>query len=392
MATPRTEPDRRPLAAALIVARKVFERVRAAGAKLDLEPAFALIEAGIRGEAGSKEIAATATRIFQQGTRLVKPLDEGALRREAEQHAPPLDVANYWCASATSQLLRAVDASELSWLWWVLNKLALGLLTGDLAARQKLVADLHTAALAEAATQTFPPRPEPPPPAPDPPSPALLEASKAKLPEPIRPLLDLLHAERRPHHQGKPTALRKRLRERGYTPHRCVLEFERDFGGLFLPEPGEADWFDEGQCTVFGAWAWLDAHEGSLPVEADAAGLVPVTHDPRGDGYLDATGRAHLEDEIEGMLDDLDTPTGVALITRSILFLLCPWTGGRKRKGSKGTAWAKQLGITKVLAGERESWWASDRIAIREAGSGDGATTQAWALRSGDDKLLSKLK
>jgi hypothetical protein len=132
--------------------------------------------------------------------------------------------------------------------------------------------------------------------------------------------------------------LRELLVERGYDPHEPALCFEEDYGGLILPEPGVEDWFGAGRYTPFGTWSWLDENSGNLPPEDAKRGLGPAFVDPRGIGYLDSTGRAHVEDEIEGMLDDLDIPSGQALVVLTILFLLCPWRGGRKRAGLKGAA------------------------------------------------------
>jgi len=376
--------DPRSVAALAVVLRRLYRDALAAGAKLDAEAtALSVVDAWLRDGVPQKQLSAAATRIYQEGGRLIQHPLPGYIAGP-----PPPKTAMYWLASATSALLWSLSSGRLDER--VLNQAAFAATDGDLQSRQRYVARLHIEAQTEVAQQTFAPVAPSPQPAPDPPSKSALDASKRKLPPPIRPLLDLLRAERRPGRSRPREELRELLVERGYHPHEAVLRFEEEYGGLILPEPGVEDWFGAGQYTLFGTWSWLDENSGNLPPEDAKRGLVPAFVDPRGIGYLDSTGRGHVEDEIEGMLDDLDIPSGKALVVRTILFLLCPWTGGRKRAGLKGAAWATALGAKTIacVSGERERWWACDDFVVRES----DAKTQAWALRRGGSKRLTGLK
>ena len=107
-------------------------------------------------------------------------------------------------------------------------------------------------------------------------------------------------------------------------------------------------------------------------------------------GRLGPDGRAEVEDEIEGPLAELDLPSGEALVSMTVLFLLTQGPPGRERRGNHGSAWARSLGAKAIpcLSRTRWRWWACDAFAVKE----DGAETQAWALAGGRREALSKLR
>jgi len=143
------------------------------------------------------------------------------------------------------------------------------------------------------------------------------------------------------------------------------------------------------QSALFGAWAWLHEHDDGQRPEGARRSLIPVFDDPRGMGSIDADGRGHVEDEIEGMLDQLDIPTGEALVSGQVLSLLTLHAKGHKRKGRHGAQWANRLGTTAIACFKKTAWrwWASEQFIIRE----DELITEAWALEEGGKKRLAEL-
>jgi hypothetical protein len=185
------------------------------------------------------------------------------------------------------------------------------------------------------------------------------------------------------------TKLRAFLKERDYPAHASVLEFDRRYGGLVVPdEPGE-----EGTDWTYGAYACLasGAHKaprGAPGLRGDAA-LVPVIYSPNDVIYfLDGHGAAWCEDTIEGGLEpyaaDADRMVARVLLYQ-ILFARSDKDCLLEVDGKRGEEMAAALGVEAVPQATDEFvhvWGDKHALVFEERTPGDAERNRGpWKTR-----------
>lgn len=197
------------------------------------------------------------------------------------------------------------------------------------------------------------------------------------------PLVAALYAARaieRPEARATDDVLAALLRERGYPEHPAVLAFERSYGGVLLGAGADDDPHADDESDLLGAYACLTEGNHADPRGTDETpDLVPVMYSPNDIiWFLDAGGRAWIEDTIEGPGPAPYARDGDTLVARALLEGLL-W---RRRDGALdldhpcGAEIASALGLPPLARASDDltRWWGDAAMLVVQRDDGGGRT------------------